>query len=234
MQDERSSRTERRILVLGMCLSYLGCLATLWYIWNAPHQWFDTLWLRFGVNRFTLIIIPLIVFCGCYFKLCCLAGDMLKLRGKQLDERQRMVRDSAHRTAYKIVTFLCLFISIYLAVQGLIAKTPATPTASVSQTFMIHPAFKIEYVDFVIVPPYTIHSSTIHSAIQWIATSGSGLHPATIWIQQAQTNFASAHPSLPNPAHTSLESGIYYSLVLLTLLLIVSTLPKAIIAWKER
>ncbi len=159
---------------------------------------------------------------------------MLKLRGKQLDERQRMVRDSAHRTAYKIVTFLCLFIPIYLAVQSLIAKTPVTSTASVSQTFAIQPTFKLEYIDFAIVPPFTIHSTSIHPPVKWAEASISYSHPATIWVQQLPNNLLSAHTSLLNPPHTSLESGIFYSLVLLTLLLIVSTLPKAIIAWKER
>ncbi|HKV57302.1 MAG TPA: hypothetical protein VJO32_03440, partial [Ktedonobacteraceae bacterium] len=155
MQDERSSRNQRRILVLGMCLSYLGCLVALWYIWNAPRQPFDTLWLRIGANRFTLIVIPLIVFCACYFKLCCLCGDMLKMRDRQLDERQRMVRDSAHRTAYKIVTLLCLLIPIYLAAQGLFAKPQATPTNSASPVITMQPQMVIDY------------------ATKWVMTTGS-------------------------------------------------------------
>lgn len=56
--EGRSITTERRLLVIGLCLSYIGCLATMWYIWNAPRQAFDTFWLSFGQSRFTLMIFP--------------------------------------------------------------------------------------------------------------------------------------------------------------------------------
>ncbi len=38
---------------------------------------------------------------------------------KNLDERQRMVRDQAHRLAYKIIAFLCLFAPLYLIMQNM-------------------------------------------------------------------------------------------------------------------
>lgn len=241
MQDERSSRNQRRILVLGMCLSYLGCLVALWYIWNAPRQWFDTLWLRIGANRFTLIVIPLIVFCACYFKLCCLCGDMLKMRDRQLDERQRMVRDSAHRTAYKIVTLLCLLIPIYLAAQGLFANNQTQPAKSTSPALTAQPQMVIDYATNWVMTTGSampLHHNFIQpqASITWIATSADDLplHAATLVnrIELAQANLVTP-PAVTSP-HASLNAGVYYSLVLLTLLIIVYTLPKAIIAWKER
>jgi len=256
MQDERSSRTLRRILVLGMCLSYLGCLLALWYIWNAPRQPFDAFWLHIGANRFTLIVIPLIIFCACYFKLCCLCGDMLKMRDRQLDERQRMVRDSAHRTAYKIVTLLCLLIPIYLAAQGLFAAPRTTPTPT---TTSAAPSI-IEYrVGWVPVTPGSAHSTPIPSGLTWTMTSDyyilalpqtrlswkntsttdSHLYSAPNLAQVVHNGLVTpplsyANNPVDNSPHASLNAGVYYTLVLLTLLIIVYTLPKAIIAWRER
>ena len=236
MQDERSYRTQRRLLVLGMCLGYLGCLLTLWYIWNAPRQWwFDTFWLHIGANRFTLMLIPLIIFCACYFKLRCISGDMLKFRDRQLDERQRMVRDSAHRTAYKIVTLLCLLIPLYLAAQGLFADKPSAPSTTSSPGAVTTFRSDISFAHYVkVVPgntrlPIVLHSTKLFTIdgknmpIQLITIS----QPAIIW--QVLPAPAASPPVIAPP-----NAGIYYGLVLLTLLLIISTLPKAIVAWQER
>jgi hypothetical protein len=59
--EERPKRTERRLLVIGLFFSYIGCLATMWYIWNVPKQAFDTFWLSFAQSRFTLIALPILI-----------------------------------------------------------------------------------------------------------------------------------------------------------------------------
>lgn len=231
MDDERSYRTQRRLLVLGMCLGYLGCLLVLWYIWSAPRQWwFDTFWLHIGANRFTLILIPLIIFCVCYLKLRCISGNMLKFRDRQLDERQRMVRDSAHRTAYKIITLLCLLIPLYLAAQGIFARPPAPTPASPSAFTVIRPAM----TGYVIVAPHINTQDQITQA--WLALDGKNtlLHTITIWRPAVIWQLRPTPPTGPAPVIVQPNAGIYYGLVLLTLLLIISTLPKAIVAWQER
>src|SRR5215831_8182175 len=96
--EERPIRTKRRLLVFVLCLSYIGCLATMWYIWNAPRQAFDTFWMSFGQSRFTLIILPILILSICYFSLRHITGDIIGWGVKYLDERQRMVRDQAHRS----------------------------------------------------------------------------------------------------------------------------------------
>jgi hypothetical protein len=48
---------------------------------------------------------------------------------KKLDELQRMVRDQAHRYAYKIIALLCLFAPIYLIIQNML--TPAALPAKI-------------------------------------------------------------------------------------------------------
>ena len=236
MDDERSYRTQRRLLVLGMCLGYLGCLLVLWYIWNAPRQWwFDTFWLHIGANRFTLILIPLIIFCACYFKLLCISGTMLKFKDRQLDERQRMVRDSAHRTAYKIITLLCLLIPLYLAAQGLFVRPPAPTPASRSSTTLtiLHPA--ITYTGYLRVVPDNIHPPIAFSSPKLLTIDGKNVtvQLITLWRPLVAWQLESA-PTAPAPVIVTPNPGIYYGLVLLTLLLIISTLPKAIVAWQER
>jgi len=242
MQDERSYRTQRRLLVLGMGLGYLGCLLVLWYIWNAPRQWwFDTFWLHIGANRFTLMLIPLIIFCACYFKLRCISGNMLKFRDRQLDERQRMVRDSAHRTAYKIVTLLCLLIPLYLAAQGLFGGKPATPTVSSPPVSGLHyitiKQSPIVFIDHMgIVRSEASPSLTIISPDTKLLTAAGKNVPVQIyWFwQPLRISQVQPPPATPAPAIVMPNPGIYYGLVLLTLLLIISTLPKAIVAWQER
>jgi hypothetical protein len=237
MQDERSYRTQRRLLVLGMCLGYLGCLLTLWYIWKAPRQWwFDTFWLHIGANRFTLMLIPLIIFCACYFKLLCISGDMLRFRDRHLDERQRMVRDSAHRTAYKIVMLLCLLVPLYLAAQGLfISKPAATPPTTSPNYLTIRPA--IAYIHFIPMMPYSsAHSRVLPPVVEWLSTAGNHwqilqVHFVDFW---QPLMVSPARPAPTAPAIAPPNTSIYYGLVLLTLLLIISTLPKAIVAWQER
>lgn len=237
MQDERSYRTQRRLLVLGMCLGYLGCLLTLWYIWKAPRQWwFDTFWLHIGANRFTLMLIPLIIFCACYFKLLCISGNMLKFRDRQLDERQRMVRDSAHRTAYKIITLLCLLIPLYLAAQGLFIGKQAATTPTISRpNYLTINRTIIVYTRYV----GTIHTNNTPSRvilpmIEWIATDGKNIPPVHIAPPWQPLMMSPTQPAPTAPAIAPPDASIYYGLVLLTLLLIISTLPKAIVAWQER
>ena len=123
-REERSRTIERRLLVIFLVLSYIGCLATLWYIWNAPRQAFDAFWLSFGQTRFTIIVLPLLALAASYFSLHHMTGDIMGWRVKKLDERQRMVRDQAHRYAYKIIALLCLFAPIYFIIQNLLTATP--------------------------------------------------------------------------------------------------------------
>jgi hypothetical protein len=120
--EERPRRTERRLLVIGLCMSYIGCLATMWYIWNVPRQAFDTFWLSFGQSRFTLIILPILLLSFFYFSLRHITGDIIGWGVKNLDERQRMVRDQAHCSAYKIIALLCVFTPLYLIIRNVLTS----------------------------------------------------------------------------------------------------------------
>jgi hypothetical protein len=196
-REERSRRTERRLLVIVLCLSYIGCLATLWYIWNAPRQAFDAFWLSFGQTRFSLIILPLLLLGSSYFSLLRITGDIMGWGVKKLDERQRMVRDQAHRYAYKIIALLCLFTPIYLIIQNMLTAAPLAAN---------------------ILGNAIMRSQTTTAIRMVISQPHSSPAVQTIYIAR----------------NALLNQGIYYALFLLTVALIVWTLPRVIIAWKER
>jgi hypothetical protein len=183
--------------VIVLCLSYIGCLATLWYIWNAPRQAFDAFWLSFGQTRFSLIILPLLLLGSSYFSLLRITGDIMGWGVKKLDERQRMVRDQAHRYAYKIIALLCLFTPIYLIIQNMLTAAPLAAN---------------------ILGNTIIRSQTTTAIRMVISQPHSPPAVQTIYIAR----------------NALLNQGIYYALFLLTVALIVWTLPRAIIAWKER
>ena len=195
--EERPRRTERRLLVIGLFFSYIACLATMWYIWNAPKQAFDTFWLSFAQSRFILIALPILILCIFYFSLRHITPDIIGWGVKNLDERQRMVRDQAHRSAYKIIAFLSLFTPLYLIIQNVLTS------------------------------PFNTSIPVNLRMIQLQTATGIRLllsHPVSPAREQ----------SLFIARNAILNQGIYYCLFLLIMALIVWTLPRAIIAWKER
>jgi hypothetical protein len=197
LPKERSRRTERRALVIGLFFSYFACLATMWYIWNAPRQAFEMFWFSFGQSRFTLIILPMLVLSIFFFRLRQITGDIIGWGVKNLDERQRMVRDQAHRLAYKIIAFLCLFVPLYLIIQNLFTTPINASMPGVVKLTRLQSANNVQI-------------------LVWHTEASA----------QAQSIFIARNAVL--------NQGIYYTLFLLVLALIVWTLPRAIIAWRER
>ena len=215
--EERMRRKERRLLVVCLFLSYLACLATLWYIWNAPRQAFDTFWLSFAQSRFTLLLLPLLILCACYVTLVHVTGNITGWRVKHLDERQRMVRDQAHRYAYRIIALLCLFAPLYLILQNMLtsplkASVPYMVTLHLSKS--VPRPVKLNLAQAM--PLIQVQKS--NQLLLWSVHPVSSAQPQSIFI-----------------ARTAIfNQGIYYCLFLLVLALIIWTLPRAIIAWKER
>lgn len=203
--EEFSGRTKRHLLVIGLFLSYVACLATMWYIWNAPGQAFDTFWLSFAQSRFTLLILPILILCGFYLSLHHITGNIIGWGSKNLDERQRMVRDQAHLSAYKIIALLCLLMPLYLILQNMLTSSHSS---SISYDVRLN-----------LVPKMTLMQlQKSNGTILWTLQSGSPAQEQSIFIAR----------------NAVLNQGIYYCLFLLILALIVWTLPRAIIAWKER
>ena len=222
MYDDAPLRSERRLLTIGLYLSYLACLAGLVLIGNVlgqAHALFpDILGLaqQSESTRFALLIAPLFVLCACYIRLRRMTGKIMQLPERKLDERQRLVRDRAHRIAYRIITVLCLAILAYVFLHNLLLSASPPPTLVSSQPAYVQPVFiDIGKGD---APPLTLYQKA--HEIPWVSIPAQKPVPVYgVGIYQPTD---------------LLGLGLFYGLFLLIMFLIVKTLPTAIIGWKER
>jgi hypothetical protein len=155
----------------------------------------------------------LIVLCACYFKLRHLTGKIMQLPERKLDERQRMVRNRAHRVAYRIFTILCLAILAYLCVHSLLLS--ASPPVAHSLVAKVRPV-----VSYILVTK---------DAQTWF-TQTQVIH----WVAMPKIYPVSPIGEVPSPPVDLFSLGVYYGLFLVTMFLIVKTLPTAVVGWKER
>jgi hypothetical protein len=221
------SHNERRLLIVVLCLSYLACLAGLWLIGNFPGQAHAVLPGIFGLGqntRFALLAVPLVGLCASYFRLRHLTGKIMQLPERKLDERQRMIRNRAHRIAYRIITMLCLAILAYICVHSmLLSATPPATTGGVTNALI--PAFPR--------PVISEFPSKIAHAFTGVTPLKVALQNSIIYWWRAKPELQNA-PAAPSPSIDLVNLGLYYGLFLVTMVLIVKTLPTAVIGWKER
>ncbi len=224
--EDIASHTERRLLTIGLYLSYIACLAALWLISALPgqtHAYFPNI---FGLAnqsesiRFALLIVPLFVLCACYFRLRRKTGKIMQLPERKLDERQRLVRDRAHRVAYRIVAVLCLAILAYLCIHNMLVTATPPPTPAASETTYVRPAFN-----------YIMVNDDLQA---WSLAQKQGVLSITPPQPNLDVLVHQSAPAVSAIPTDLLGLGLLYGLFLLTMVLIVKTLPTAIIGWKER
>lgn len=250
LEERPVRRRGRRLLVLVLFLCYLAGLGALWYAWNAPQGWFDTSWTPFAFTRFAPVVLSFVILCACYARLRRITGTIMDWREKRLDERQRMVRDKAHRVAYKIVTVACVALAAFTGYHSIFAPPPAAaPATPALSSSIIHWVFSPD-ISYIVVNPGKVLHTDSPKAIEWIAlntqilASKAGDAGKIIDYNMAVSPLYSRYYMAPPPPphlsfaatspHAWLNQGIFFGLLLLAILLIVYTLPKAIIAWKER
>jgi hypothetical protein len=225
--EDVPSHNERRLLIVVLCLSYLACLAGLWLIGNFPGQAHAVLPGIFGLGqntRFALLAVPLVGLCASYFRLRHLTGKIMQLPERKLDERQRMIRNRAHRIAYRIITMLCLAILAYICVHSmLLSATPPATTGGVTNALIS--AFPR--------PVISEFPSKIARAFTEVTPQKISLQNSTVHWWIAKPEFQNT-PAAPSPSIDLVNLGLYYGLFLVTMVLIVKTLPTAVIGWKER
>jgi hypothetical protein len=228
--DDDSSHSERRLLTIGLYLSYIACLAGLLLIGNVlgqAHALFPDI-LGLGQQsesmRFALLIVPLFVLCACYIRLRRMTGKIMQLHERKLDERQRLVRDRAHRIAYRVITVLCLAILAYVCLHSLLLSASPPPTPASSQTAYVQPVL----IDIVKgdAQPLTLYQAA-HETL-WV--SNAAQRPVLVYMVGVQQSM----PAVSAMPTDLLGLGLFYGLFLLIIVLIVKTLPTAIIGWKER
>jgi len=244
-----------RLLVISLYLSFLACVAALWLSGNFfgdPGHILPNNLAIFITNRHVAVLLfPLLGLLGCYCLLRSITHDIMASPERYLDERQKMVRDKAHRNAYKIVKAACFLVPFYLCLHALFwaGQTPAPgPTVTtVVRTTTVSP-----YINYRELP--TIVSSTNASFVdtimifpsnvqQTIIKGGQVIHfyvwEAGQWVDIASVTTTHTVLSQPKPPMASWPNDptsllFYYGVLLLVLCLMMLALPMSIVAWKER
>ena len=138
----------RRLFVLGLYGSFLGCLVALWLtgtLFGHPDQVLPD-WLMQGIesSRYIVLAVPLICLAACYGGLRYVTAEIMGCPERFLDERQKMVRDRAHRSAYKVMKLGALLVPLAICAGAMFlpARTPAPVPAPVR----VQPARFVFYV----------------------------------------------------------------------------------------
>lgn len=241
----------RRLLVLGLYLSFLACVTGLWLTANAnsglEHK------LPAGIVNFietqpiVVLLVPLLILLGCYFLLRLMTYEIIAWPERFLDERQQIVRDKAHLNAYKIVKIACFLVPLYLCLHAAF-WTPQAPMPTPATAIV--PTHQAEYW-IEMVPNTAIQLPIIQDGFPQVAgqtirlqllkpqaapdiVNGNGswftIAPVRIMISSSYTSSGPA-PSWPN---NSASLFLYYGTLLLCLLLMAIALPMSIVAWQER
>ncbi|MHB8599408.1 MAG: hypothetical protein ACYDER_21680 [Ktedonobacteraceae bacterium] len=255
--EQKSAVIRCRLLVLGLYLSFLACLTGLWLTANVSAGLEHKLPFRIvnfiATQPVVVLLVPLLILLGCYFLLRLMTYEIIAWPERFLDERQQIVRDRAHRNAYKIVKVACLLVPLYLCLHAALwtAQTPV-PVATHAYTLVRSSKFSIDVAQITplqgvqaihinpALPPtgeqriilYEVVSQPI---IESFNANGVPISAIYSWhtiaphsYEQAPTVMA---PSWPNDPTSLL---LYYGTLLLSLLLMAIALPMSIVAWKER
>ena len=145
---------------------------------------------------------------------------------RYLDERQKMIRDCAHRRAYKIVQVACLFIPLCFFVYSLLwsalVAMPSSPDSTAT----------FSWGRGVIL----IHSSQLNLPFKETEFSNLSLSLVDTHVEGLQLT----DQPLSSPPHqlffgfdNPVDIAVYYSTFLFCLFLMVTALPMAIVSWKE-
>lgn len=249
-QHEPSLRT-RRLLVIAFYLSVFACLLAIWLsgtlFGNAgqvlPH------WLFRGAaaHRVSILSASCICLLVWYAILRHVTGDIMAVPERYLDERQKMVRDQAHRSAFRLVKLFCCLIPLLLMAQYFLPRQPApapTPTpaplvaAASMQTTILYtsvlPDPSITQRLHLVQAAQELKRSP-HTSVGTFWFTSIYLKPGyqlTIHQMIIRTPPITHIPPVP-PASTA-EIALAVGVLLLCLYLLFSALPMSVIAWKRR
>jgi hypothetical protein len=245
-----------RLLVIGLYLSFLACVAALWLTGNFfgdPGHILPYNVANFIANRHVAVLLfPLLGLLGCYCLLRSITHDIMASPERYLDERQKMVRDKAHRNAYKIVKVACFLVPFYLCLHALFwaGQAPAPTVTSV-----VHTTAVPSYISYGVLP-IRISGATASPA-DTIMVFSSNVQQTTIkgrqvihlYAWEGSESFLILHESVPmsttytvlskpNPLVASWPNDptsllFYYGVLLLVLFLMMLALPMSIVAWKR-
>ncbi|HET8840806.1 MAG TPA: hypothetical protein VFN35_05030 [Ktedonobacteraceae bacterium] len=132
-----------RLLLIGFWGSMLVCLAALWFsgtLLSAPDQLLSKTLLQFiAIHRLLALLGPAVGLVLCYGALRFMTHEILGVRERYLDERQKMLRDQAHRSAFKLVKIACLVIAGAILLPHLPWFHTSAPAISSPAWVLINP-----------------------------------------------------------------------------------------------
>ncbi len=216
LQDRRSTLRLGRSLVVGLVLSFLGSLAAFWLsgtLLNAPDQVLPLALLQtLADNRVLVLCIPVACLIICYIGLRSLTREIMAVPEYTLDERQKMLRDQAQRSAFKVVKYASVLVPVGFLLSHLPWFAPSAPVAVPSVAVGFPPALW---------------------GIQGIQGQGVVIFnrdgfPARHFLGAIQVETPTPAIQAASTSEVVLAAG----LLLVGLLVLFSALPMAVLAWK--
>lgn len=230
MRDRRVALRMGRCLVMGLVLSFLVCVATFWLsgtLLSAPTQLLPIDFLQMlAANRILVLCIPIVCLVACYLALRSLTAEIMAVPERYLDERQKMLRDQAHRSAFKLIKFSSVLIPIAFILPHLPWFNSPAPVAAHPSITLVGRGITVfnsqgepRFVTMILGPgPREVHWHLFGQQAFFPGESGMQPVPSAPLIQSA----------------SSLEIALAGGLLLVALLLIISALPMAALAWKGK
>lgn len=225
MNEVRTRRTMLWLgkgLVVGFVLCLLASVAAFWFsgvLLSPPDQLLPIIFLKtLATNRLLVLCVPVICLGACYIALRSLTAEIMGMPERYLDERQKMIRDQAHRSAFKIIKFASVLIPVAFVLPHLPwFNTPApaitAPPAILGKVVVFH-AQGDQATTFILTGPGQVYWSHV------------GLVGVAARLPSAQ--------SAQQPNASTPEIALAGGLLLLALILVVSALPMAVLAWKGK
>lgn len=155
----------RRSLVIALYLSFLASLVMLWLtgtLLGGADQLLPSSLLQVVVDhRVVALVIPFVCLIVCYGALRRLTGEIMAVPERYLDERQKAMRDQAHRPAFKIIKLSCFVIPALLLAQYLpwFHQSPTWPPFSGTITEYNRKSGALISLTYV-PPPVPVHSAS--------------------------------------------------------------------------
>jgi hypothetical protein len=204
----------RRSLVVALYLSFFACLAALWFsgtLLDGANQILPS-WLFQVIADHRLIVLaaPFACLVVCYGALRRLTSEIMAAPERYLDERQKAMRDQAHRSAFQIIKLSCLVIPALLLAQYL-------PWFHHSST----------------------NANTSWVSTSWVVLQGANgpsQGGVSYFLRPGTIRPLTPHPALVQTTTTASSTEIAFAvaILLLCLLLLFSALPMSVLAWKGK
>ncbi|HEX7734600.1 MAG TPA: hypothetical protein VF458_07050 [Ktedonobacteraceae bacterium] len=116
LRDQRATLRMGRGLTLALVVSFLASLAALWFsgaLISAPDQVLPITFLQMlAANRVPVLCVPAVFLVICYFALRSLTREIMVGPENRLDERQKILRAQAQRSAFKMLKFASVLVPV--------------------------------------------------------------------------------------------------------------------------